>query len=68
MPRPSAPPRPRRWSADLGVLHQRIAPRFARSEQRQRALAYLQALLSPVERKNGWQVAEQIGEHTPDGV
>ncbi|WP_344870151.1 IS701 family transposase, partial [Deinococcus aetherius] len=68
MPRSSAPPRPHQWSADLGTLHQRIAPRFARSEQRQRALAYVQALLSPVERKNGWQVAERIGEHTPDGV
>ncbi len=68
MPRPHATPLPRRWLRDLDTLHQRIAPRFARSEQRQRALAYLQALLSPVHRKNGWQVAEQIGEHTPDGV
>ena len=59
---------PRHWWADLNVLHQRIAPRFTRSEQRQRALAYLQALLSPVERKNSWQIAEQIGERTPFGV
>ncbi|MFB9993883.1 IS701 family transposase [Deinococcus oregonensis] len=59
---------PHHWSADLKVLHQRIASRFTRSEQRQRALAYLQALLSPVERKNGWQIAEQIGERTPFGV
>ncbi|THF69134.1 IS701 family transposase [Deinococcus sp. Arct2-2] len=59
---------PRQWWADLHVLHQRIAPRFTRSEQRQRALAYLQALLSPIERKNGWQIAEQIGERTPFGV
>ena len=28
----------------------------------------LEALLSPVERKNGWQIAEQIGERTPFGV
>ncbi len=59
---------PHHWWADLQVLHQRIASRFTRSEQRQRALAYLQALLSPVERKNGWQIAEQIGERTPFGV
>ncbi|WP_309572224.1 IS701 family transposase [Deinococcus sp.] len=68
MPRPRATPLPRRWLTDLDTVHQRIAPRFTRSEQRQRALAYLQALLSPVERKNGWQVAERIGERTPDGV
>jgi SRSO17 transposase len=57
-----------RWAADLDTLHRRIAGRFTRSEQRRRSLAYLKALLSPVERKNGWQLAEQIGEHRPDGV
>ena len=30
--------------------------------------AYLRGLLSPVERKNGWQLAEQAGDATPDGV
>ncbi|CDH34344.1 conserved hypothetical protein [Xenorhabdus bovienii str. Intermedium] len=34
----------------------------------QRSLAYLRGLLSDVERKNGWQLAEWIGERTPDGV
>ena len=29
---------------------------------------YLKGLLSPVERKNGWQLAEQAGDATPDGV
>jgi len=57
-----------RWSSDLEAVHQTIGRRFARSEQRQRSLAYLKALLSPIERKNGWQVAEQIGETSPDGV
>jgi len=56
------------WGADLRHLHARIGPRFARSESRQRALAYLQGLLSPVERKNGWQLAEQAGDRTPDGM
>jgi SRSO17 transposase len=46
----------------------RVAPRFARAEPRRRALAYLRGLLSPVERKNGWQLAEQAGETTPDGM
>jgi len=56
------------WARGLETLHARIAGRFFRPEPRRRALAYLRALLSPVERKNGWQVAEQVGEATPDGI
>ncbi|MDQ3704533.1 MAG: IS701 family transposase [Chloroflexota bacterium] len=56
------------WAAELERLHGRVGQRFARSEQRKRSLAYLKGLLSPVERKNGWQLAEHIGEGTPDGV
>ena len=56
------------WAHEMEELHGHIAPRFARSEQRQRSLAYLKALLSPVERKNGWQIAEQMGQGSPDGV
>lgn len=57
-----------KWARDLESLHQRIAGRFARSEQRERVLAYLKGLMSPVERKNGWQLAEYAGESTPDGM
>src|SRR3712207_3708071 len=46
----------------------RIAPRLARAEPRRRALAYLRGLLAPLERKNGWQLAEAAGDATPDGV
>lgn len=56
------------WSKELESLHTRIASRFARAEPRKRALAYLQGLLSSVERKNGWQLAEEAGEATPDGM
>src|SRR3712207_4208602 len=56
------------WDQELHQLHARIAPRFRRAEPRRRAQAYLQALLSPLERKNGWQIAEQVGELTPDGI
>jgi SRSO17 transposase len=56
------------WEADLAAVHGRIAARFPRPEPRRRVLAYLQGLLSPVERKNGWQLAEQAGEATPDGM
>lgn len=33
-----------------------------------RAQAYLLGLLSGVERKNGWWLAEHAGESTPDGM
>jgi SRSO17 transposase len=56
------------WAEGLEQLHARIAPRFARSEQRMRVLAYLKGLLSPVKRKNGWQLAELAGEKNPDGI
>jgi SRSO17 transposase len=53
-------------SADEVVtIARRIGPRFARAEARQRAQAYLRGLLSPVERKNGWQLAEAVGDRTP---
>src|SRR3954454_22161419 len=56
------------WGRGLSAVHARIAPRFGRAEPRRRALAYLRGLTSPVERKNGWQLAEQAGESTPDGM
>src|SRR5918998_277173 len=56
------------WAEDLDGVVERIAPRFGRAEPRRRALAYLHGLLSPLERKNGWQLAEAVGDATPDGV
>ncbi len=56
------------WARDLEALAARIAPRFCRAEPRRRALAYLRGLLSPLARKNGWQLAEAAGDATPDGV
>ena len=57
-----------RWDEELAALHRRIAPRFVRPEVRARVGGYLTGLLSPVERRNGWQLAEQLGERNPDGV
>ena len=57
-----------RWADGMERVHECIAGRFRRPEPRRRALAYLRGLLSPVERKNGWQLAEQAGDATPDGV
>lgn len=36
--------------------------------QRRRSPAYLKGLLSPVKRKNGWQLAELAGEKNPAGI
>ena len=57
-----------RWAAGLEDVMERIGARFGRVEPRRRALAYLCGLLSPTERKNGWQLAEATGDRTPDGV
>ncbi|WP_263841490.1 IS701 family transposase [Salinibacter sp.] len=56
------------WNQELTQLHGRIARRFARSEPRERSLGYLRGLLSEVKRKNGWQMAEALGEATPYGT
>ena len=56
------------WARGLDGLVEQIAPRFRRVEPRRRVRAYLQGLLCPVERKNGWQLAENAGDRTPDGV
>ena len=56
------------WREGLDVLHGRIAHRFRRAEARARAQRYLAGLLARVERKNGWQLAEHLGEPGPQGV
>jgi SRSO17 transposase len=56
------------WGAGLDALHARIAHRFRRAEARARVKRYLAGLLDRVERKNGWQLAEHLGEAGPQGV
>ncbi|WP_420492973.1 IS701 family transposase [Kitasatospora camelliae] len=56
------------WFEGIVGFHARIAHRFGRSEPRDRALDYLTGLLAPLERKNGWTLAEQVGQLRPDGV
>ncbi len=51
---------------DFEAFHARFAHLFARSEPRQQAAKYLRGLLAPIPRKNGWQVAEAVGDATPD--
>ena len=54
-----------RWADQLDDLVARIAPRFSRIEPRRQAGLYLEGLLSAVERKNGWQLAEHLGDARP---
>src|SRR3954465_11542297 len=68
------------WADGLDGVVDRIPPRFGRPEPRRRARrlprgwagrgarAYLRGWVAPVERKNGWQLAEAVGDATPDGV
>lgn len=56
------------WAGEIYTLKGRIRDCFKRVEVRERAISYVEGLLSTVERKNGWQLAEQMGESTPDGT
>jgi SRSO17 transposase len=57
-----------RWASGLEEVAERINRHFSRSEPRERATAYLRGLISPVERKNGRQLAEEAGDETPYGI
>jgi SRSO17 transposase len=60
---------PAAWARRLEELFTEVvAPFFYRREPRLRARAYLLGLLSGLERKNGWSLAEFAGEVTPDGM
>lgn len=45
-----------------------VAGRFFRREVRLRARACLAGMLSGLERKTGWSLAEHAGEASPDGM
>ena len=53
------------WADDLQALLSHLGRHFARREARTQLRAYLSGLLSPIQRKNGWQLAEQAGDTTP---
>ena len=56
------------WTDEFAGVVARIGPRFARSEARAHAAAYLRGLLGRVERKNSWQLAEAAGDAAPYGL
>jgi SRSO17 transposase len=56
------------WAAALQRVLAHLGRHFARSETRTHLGAYLTGLLSPIERKHGWQLAEHAGDATPYGI
>ena len=57
------------WADEFDELFSQVAaPFFGRREPRLRARSYLLGLLSSLERKNGWSLAEFAGDATPDGM
>src|SRR2546426_8158208 len=56
------------WARALQRWQERLAPYFARPQPRRHALLYLQAILSDIPRKNGWQIAEHARQLRPYGM
>jgi SRSO17 transposase len=56
------------WEEELRRLVARIEPLFYRTESRAHAERYLRGLLLPLERKNGWTIAEHTGEKEPKAL
>ncbi len=55
-----------KWANDFETFHARFAGLFVRSELREQATKYMRGLMSSIKRKNGWQIAEAIGDKVPD--
>jgi SRSO17 transposase len=53
------------WRSELEALKARLGGLFGRRDARRQAGLYLEGLLSAVERKNGWQLSEAIGDARP---
>ncbi|HEU0220955.1 MAG TPA: hypothetical protein VFR34_01940 [Paracoccaceae bacterium] len=53
------------WERELSALKARFAPVFGRRELKETGGAFLDGLLSGIERKTGWLMAEQAGLERP---
>ena len=53
------------WGSELEGLFVRLRPLFYRTESKKHAEQYVRGLLSPLARKNGWTIAEHVGEPEP---
>jgi SRSO17 transposase len=59
---------PNRWQTEFSAVIDRIAPRFARYEPLRRAGELMAGMVSGLDRKNCWTIAEHRGAATPDGL
>jgi SRSO17 transposase len=59
---------PDRWWTAFGAVLDRIESRFTRYEPLRHAGALMLGMLSGLERKNCWTIAEARGDLTPDGL
>jgi SRSO17 transposase len=53
------------WRSELAELKARLVSVFQRSETREQVGLYLDGLVGGVDRKNGWQLAEHVGDEAP---
>jgi SRSO17 transposase len=56
------------WDAEFNDICARTGPLFYRTDSRAHAVRYLRGLLAPLERKNGWTIAEYAGLHEPKAL
>ena len=56
------------WNQEFDGLFARIGKRFVRREMQSRAKEYVKGLLSPAERKNGWQLSEAVERSEPYSI
>jgi SRSO17 transposase len=56
------------WNSELERLFAQMGPVFYRTESRRHAEQYLRGLLAPIQRKNGWTIAEHVGEPEPKAL
>jgi SRSO17 transposase len=59
---------PVRWQTEFSAVLDRIAPRFARYEPLRHAGELMAGMVSGLDRKNCWTIAEHRGSATPDGL
>ena len=56
------------WDHEFDALMARVRPLFYRAESKKHAEQYIRGLLSPLARKNGWTIAEYVGEPEPTAL
>jgi hypothetical protein len=56
------------WSTEFELLTARVGSLFVHPKLRAHSRQYLEGPLAPIERKNGWTIAEYVGEKEPKAM